>query len=654
MKLLLLFFLFCAKIAYPLDYSESKNFVEVEIIPQNGLFKIKDDYYFGIKFSLQDGWKTYWKNPGDAGLPLKLRWKDSSKLIDHEILFPFPERYLEKGVRTIGYENDIIFPIKIRPTTLAAFKSSLVLDFLVCREVCIPVSEVKEISLDFGNIVKSKEFIQSLNKVPLKDKGTFQIIKKEIRKENKLSFQVKDYPSNKGHIEVFGYSQETDVKVEEIKDERNSIFLLNFGDKLENLNKPIFISISDGKKREEISLVIDKNKKSTNLLYYLFLAFVGGLILNFMPCVLPILSLKLYSFVSLPRENFNKIRLNCISTIAGIVCSFLFLSALVIISREFGQTMGWGFQFQNIYFLGCITLIIFFFSLNLLGFFEIILPKEILSKVNSWLNIKGLKGYFFSGAFATLLATPCSAPFLGTAIGFSMLASNTNIIIIFVSISIGFATPYLCFLFFPQLIFFFPKPGERMINLRFSLGLLLFLTSIWLMNLLEVYIFIIILATVSILYASYVKKKNSFKKLVTFICFLIIIISYSKKLYYNNDGIVWQKFHKESLETYIQSGKTVLVDVTADWCVTCQVNKLTTLDSNKLRDYVKLNNIITMRGDWTRNDIEILDFIKQFNRYGIPVNVVFGPNNKQGILLHEIITNDMLIDKLFIAGFNGN
>ena len=641
--------LFSYDISIALDFPSNKNIVKEEIVPSNGFFVIEDDYYFGIKLKLASGWKTYWKNPGDSGAPLEVKWQNDNNNSLLETLYPFPEKFVEKGITTIGYENSIIFPIKIEPKEIKSKKQEIQIDYLVCKEVCIPVTSNKILNLGLENIIGLEEFKINLNRVPQTQYSFFNVNQYEKSKNNDFFLQIKS-KEKKENIEVFGYSNETTVSIDNVYDQAESSFKVSVDDEIRNLKEPILISISDGEFFEEIIFWPDKNLSAFNIFYYIAIAILGGIILNFMPCVLPVLSLKLYNFSSLNKMNQNRIRISCFYIITGIFFSFLSLAVTVITFKVFGKSVGWGFQFQNIYFLISITLIILLFSLNLLGFFEIILPSSLLNKVNKSMENKGVANQFLSGAFATLLATPCSAPFLGTAVGFSMLASNYDIIIIFMSISLGFSAPYLFVILFPNIINLLPKPGNWMTNFKYFLGFLLFLSSIWLLSLLNVDFRLITLMSIIVLYYSYKRKKNNFKRII-FILFTISSTSFLvDKYFFNKSQINWLEFDNIVLQENLDKEKIIIIDVTADWCVTCQINKLTTLDTKRFHDYVFENDIITMRADWTKKDPTILDFIKQFGRYGIPVNIVYGPKNKEGILLPEIISNDMVVDKFIKVG----
>ena len=637
--------LLLTNIALAQEFDSKTNPASVSIIPSNGVFLIEDKYYFGVKIDLQKGWKTYWKNPGDAGAPLTINWKDSSFVQKFKVLFPFPEQFLDHGVSTIGYEDQVIFPVRIEKNEMDIINEEINLDYLVCKDICIPISVTKKLKINLLNVVNSDTFLENYKTVPKREQNYFNIDHSVVSNEKiKVQFVNNDKFEN---IELFAHSEETNLKVKKLK----SFFEVSFDNNINSLTRPINISISDGMVYQEISFDLNKFKnKNIQIIYFVILAFLGGLILNLMPCVLPILSLKLYSFLSLVKEDDNKIRYNCSLIVAGIISSFLFLAITIIFFKTFGNTVGWGFQFQNDFFLLFILILILIFSLNLLGFFEIILPQNISYKVNNFLDTNSKSGHYFSGVFATLLATPCSAPFLGTAVGFSMGSSNQNIIIIFLSIALGFSFPYLCFIVLPKIIKLFPKPGKWMNNLRYFLGLLMLLSFVWISNLFKINYLIILFFTSLILFFSYFKNKNKFTIMSSLVFIVINILMFSEITDIKKKKLIWENYNPKSLENYLNENRFVLIDVTADWCVTCQFNKITTLNTNKVVDFLTKNQVTVIRADWTNKDKDIFKFINKYERYGIPVNIVYGPNNKEGILLPEILSKDIVISKLKEVG----
>ena len=627
--------------------SDEKN-SSVEIIPNERVLSHKNQKFIGLKITLEKDWKTYWKNPGDAGIPLNINFSEKEKISNYEVLYPFPKKFLDHGVITNGYEKEVIYPIKINfKEDVKKFKSNLIVDYLICNKICIPKTEIKKINIDLKKNTKSlidSEVYDYFKKVPKSDGEYFSLDLIDLRSKS-LLYKFKNNVKKKD-IKVFIFNEDEIINFETSFSRKNDeLFLEILSDNnLEKFSKPIYLSFSDGKIFEEHKKYIPQTPDNAVILYYILLAFLGGLILNFMPCVLPVLSLKVYSLVSLKNSSVNELRKNGILIIFGIIFSFLVLSAFVIFLKSFGHQVGWGFQFQNLYFILFLTLIILIFGLNLLGFFEIILPNKINNFFHSKILSESYISNFLSGAFSTLLATPCSAPFLGTAVGFSMMASNLTIILIFFCISLGFAFPYIMLILLPKLRNFLPKPGSWMENFKVFLGLLLILTFSWLLYLLNienVYIFGIVSL---IIFISIFRNSNLFNIIsgsLSVSLLFFILFSFS-----NENKKSWSNFDEETLSKYLNSNNLIILDFTADWCVTCQVNKISTLNSNEVNDFFEENNVKLMRADWTDKNKKILEFMSQFNRYGIPLNIIYGPKNKKGKVLPEILTKTIVINGL--------
>ena len=619
---------------------------KIEIIPEK-ILKKNGYYLFGIKLLLNEGWKTYWKNPGEAGASISANWVDNSGILETEILFPFPKKYLDHGVTTIGYDKKVVFPvlIKLEPEQKEINKE-LVINYLICKEICIPLTEKLNVnfSIDDSSAIKFDDQIsQYLKKIPKIDSGIFQIdeIIKVNEKKIQILFKFGDYFRN--NYEMFSFSKDSNSRLELVQTHERLSAFIDFDENINEIKTPILISISDGKNLEEIQINKEDIKTKSSLIYFLLLAFIGGLILNFMPCVLPVLSLKLYSLVKISESQANNIRKYSFASFLGIIFSFILLSLIIILFKVIGTDLGWGFQFQNFGFLLFVSCIIFIFCINLLGFFEILLPSTLSNKLNSYASEQSFRSYFLSGVFSTLMATPCSAPFLGTAIGFSITSSYQNIIIIFIFISFGFALPYIISSVRPSLVSILPKPGKWMENFKLILGLILLITFGWFLSLMNFNAFTIITLTFIILLYFIFLKRNQFSIITSVVCLTIIsyfLIPSSK------DSLVWEKFDETLLNKQIENGDLILLDFTASWCVTCQVNKITTLDSKKLKDFIIQNNVKIMRGDWSKRDKDILEFISKYGRFGIPVNIVFGPRDGKGVILPEILSKDIVINQL--------
>ena len=634
------------------DAKAEENFNQhssLEIIPKDYLLNDKNYFYFGVKIILEEGWKTYWKNPGEAGAPMSIDFNDNSGILEKEILFPFPKRFTDYEIETIGYENEIIFPVRLKlDENKKKITSKINLQYLVCKDICIPISIEKNFnhSLDKSSKdIKKSILYDYLEKVPRQNINYFSI--KELKKisDKKISFKIDDLNFDK--INVFAFSNLSTLSTKTFSKNNFSLIEVITDDNF-NENEAIDLVISDGQKIEEIKINISDFKlgKETKIFYFLLLALLGGIILNFMPCVLPVLSLKMISLLNVSNESQFLIKKNILSIISGIFFSFISLSILIIFFKSIGMQVGWGFQFQNVYFLLTITIIILIFALNLLGFFEILLPHSLLNKLNKITSSNNNGGYFLSGMFATLMATPCSAPFLGTAIGFSAITSNQNIFFIFSFIALGFSLPYFLILLKPTFLKFIPTPGAWMLNFKFFLGLILLITSSWLMSLLRVPDIINLLIFLAIITLSLIFFKNTkrifFSSIFTILFLIFIISPFENK----SSKFEWMEFDKMTLNKLIQDNKIVLLDFTADWCITCQLNKKTTLENSKLQSFFNKENVLLMRGDWTKRDEKILNFIKSYDRLGIPVNIIYGPNNKKGVILPEILTKKIVIDNI--------
>jgi suppressor for copper-sensitivity B len=395
------------------------------------------------------------------------------------------------------------------------------------------------------------------------------------------------------------------------------------------------------------------------------LALLGGLILNLMPCVLPVLSLKLLSVVGHGGADPRPVRSGFLASAAGIVVSFLVLGTAAVALKAGGHAAGWGIQFQHPLFLTVTATIVALFAANLWGLFEIRLPGSVADLAGGvgQEHKEGLAKHFLTGAFATLLATPCSAPFLGTAVGFALARGPLEIYAIFTALGIGLALPYLLIAAVPSLATRLPRPGPWMVTLRRILGLALAATAVWLLTVLDtqagrvsavlggglIVIFLVILA--------YGHLKASASRPIIWGCVAVIAVlgitmppqfaTNGKLATVDADSVIrWQPFAPDAIAAHVAAGRTVFVDVTADWCVTCKVNKALVIDSDVISARLNAQNIIAMKADWTRPDPVITAFLQRFSRYGIPFDVVFGPKAPEGIVLPELLTKNAVLGAL--------
>jgi suppressor for copper-sensitivity B len=390
-------------------------------------------------------------------------------------------------------------------------------------------------------------------------------------------------------------------------------------------------------------------------------AFIGGLILNIMPCVLPVLSIKLISITKHKNLKESQVKKMYFATILGIIFTFLILALLTTLLRELGSSFGWGLQFQNPYFLITTSIILTIFISNLFGNFDINFNFNLTSGLNQKITEKEKKrnifiSNFLSGILAVLLATPCSAPFLGTSISFALTQDVSTILIIFFAISVGFSFPYFALILSPHSIKLLPRSGSWTIIVKYTMCALLIMTLIWIIYIIlsniglasSALIVLLLISILTFLKLSNKKIKHPKRLLILLLLSaitLIFPIKLQNKIEYseNNSKKLWAKFDQNLIEKYINQNKIILIDITADWCITCKVNKLIVLDNQQITDKIKSGEIIAMRGDMTKTNQKLLDFMANYNRYAIPFNIVYGPNAKDGILTSELLTMKSLL-----------
>ncbi len=382
-----------------------------------------------------------------------------------------------------------------------------------------------------------------------------------------------------------------------------------------------------------------------------------------MPCVLPVLSLKLLSIMKHGGGEKNVVRKSFLMTTLGILTSFMFLALVIIGLKSAGHAVGWGFHFQEPTFLISLIIIINIFAANQWSLFEINLPAWLggsIEKASRKHDAHSNIGNFVTGAFATLMATPCSAPFIGTAISFALTQSPWEILIIFFSMGLGLALPYVLFICAPNLITKLPKPGNWMIKLKYILGGLLFITSLWLISVLYGQtgilssLVVILMSMCSIILLILYKRFHFISQLQLLLIIILgigltvwvpTIVSKTKQITENKKASdLWIPFNEQSIHRYVAEGKIVFVDITADWCLTCKVNKWHVLENEDIIHLLKQENVIAMMGDLSSPNPIINDYLKRNGRYGIPFNMVYGANAPKGIALSELLSKEMVID----------
>ncbi len=630
----------------------------------------------GIEIALEGDWKTYWRSPGDAGLPPTLDWKGSQNLASATLLYPAPQRVTVLGIQTFGYKHDVVFPLDLavaqkgKPLDL-----KLALDVLVCAEQCIPKHFDLTLGIPAGAAtpdVDAQILAKAHAAVPgdSRTSGLSIVSAEEVSDKGKAALEVKatsDQPFAQPDIvpEVEPDANLGTPRAAFTADRRAVVFDLPLSHPLpvgaKLTGRKLTLTLTDGPRALEQKTAITQGASAVeeepgpSLVAMLAVALLGGLILNLMPCVLPVLSLKFISVVSQGGRAPGAVRAGFLATAAGIIVSFLVIAGALIAVKAAGRSIGWGIQFQEPAFIAAMAVLVTVFACHLVGLFEVPLPRFIANAASSRTGPdESLAGHFATGAFATLLATPCSAPFLGTAVGFA-LAGNVGVMLgIFLALGIGLALPYLAIAAFPRLATMMPRPGKWMLWLKQFMAVPLAATAVWLVTILAAQVGLVaglsvalLLGAITLLLYGHDRLPEARRGLVLPVVTVIgltaillpdvIAAQVGKRGAEANGAIAWTTFDRDKIRSLVSQGKTVFVDVTADWCLTCQANKRFVLSKTDVAK--RLNSqTVSMQADWTRPDPAIGAYLASYGRYGIPFNIVYGPAAPGGVVLPELLT----------------
>ena len=652
----------------------------------------RDELQLGLEFQMQPGWKIYWRSPGDAGFPPKPDWSKSSNVADVEMDWPAPTRFQIFGLQTYGYADEVIFPLTVRtetpgePVTLAAQ-----VDYLVCSDICIPGQADIAIDLPEGAATPSQKthaIGRFTSQVPVPPEaaglsvtaaavdGTKDDLVIQVALAGTEPMQAPDLYVEGAEGLFFGKPEVT------LSDDGMTAVLSarGGGAQLAALDgAPLTLTVVDGARAIEAAVtpsigpmeasgsVPASAASGAGLLSILLLAVLGGLILNLMPCVLPVLSIKLMSVVSHGGGEKSDVRLGFLAASAGIVSMFLLLAAGLAALKLAGGTIGWGIQFQQPAFLAFMIVILTLFAANMAGLFEFALPRFLADAGERAGSRKGVTGHFLTGAFAALLATPCSAPFLGTAVGFALSRGPAEIVMVFAALGLGLAIPYLAVAAFPGVATALPRPGPWMVKLKWVLGLALAGTAVWLGSVLAVSVGLETTATVAalavlaaVLPAIRRLEGSRLGRVALPVSVALGIAAVATPIYRGPAPVEtaatrtlsaeWVPFDRAAIARHVADGKVVFVDVTADWCITCQFNKKRVLEVGEVAALLNVEEVVAMRADWTRPNQAISDYLASYGRYGIPFNVVYGPGAEQGIPLPEILSETDVLAAFETAG----
>lgn len=626
-----------------------------------------------LHIKLDPGWHSYWKNPGDSGAAPIINFKPLPELDISGTLFPIPKRIEVPPLMTFGYESEVMYLFEVKRNSKSNRKSAIKInmeaEWLVCKIECIPAFGDFQIELPFLNHLNPSKYHSEIEtyryKLPLTENYE-KIEARENTSSNSIDLVIKTlswknidfFPIGSSKLElstpVVTNNQEKEIRISLKK---------GIGYNSTKVIKGLLVYTHLGfQKSSWIDIPIKApNNQDINLVKILLFAFLGGLLLNLMPCVFPVIFIKLFGLIKHADGRKALIRGHCAAYILGVVFSFLVLAGLLITLKAGGILLGWGFQLQSPEFLTILSLLFIMMALGFLGAYSIEIP--IGSKGTRLMSKDGFLGQFLTGVLSTIVASPCTAPFMGFAMGAAISQSPAIILATFALLGLGLGAPYLAIMIHPSSLKLLPKPGKWMESIKQFMAFPLFLTALWLLWILgqvaeseaiiKAISGYIIIGLGYWIYSHFGKTKLAILVGVLGCIASIFWVSISEPLNKTsmdlpnkNNGVQWQLFSKSAIEVAKSQGKPVFVNYTADWCITCKVNERVTFFDKDIQDFIKQNKIVMIKADWTRRDQNITKMLMDYNRIGVPLYLYWQPGAQKAKVLPEVLTPGIFIDEI--------
>ncbi len=618
-----------------------------------------------LDVELESGWKTYWHSPGEGGIAPQILWDEP--VGDFQWHWPVPRHFEVAGLSTQGYQGDVTFPLSLNYPAGQPLKGTLRLS--TCSNVCIltdfpftlAVDGQAPAGFDFGWAKAISNLPQQLPAETRVELG-YQHNQLQLRAERAEGWQspalfidaLEGAEFGKPVLEVEGNTLIARVPVSDGWQ----------GDAPDLRGQSLGLLLTSGEQawqtKGSIGEALVLPAPSQPLFWLLGAALLGGLILNLMPCVLPVLALKLGTVLQHQDREQGTVRKQFLAASAGIITSFWVLAAMSSLLRATQGAVGWGIQFQSAGFIGLMVLVTLLFCANLLGLFEIRLPSALSTRLATS-GGNGLGGHFLQGSFATLLATPCSAPFLGTAVAFALAAPLGQLWLIFTALGIGMSLPWLLVAALPRLAIWLPKPGRWMNHLRILLGLMMLGSSLWLTSLLDnhlgryatgwLMVAMLLALLIGIIWRYGIRGFTLAIALAALIGSpLLLSGAFSAQGSTSVDKVVWQPLSERAITDALAQNKRVFIDVTADWCVTCKANKYNVLLRDEVQQALSAPDVVALRGDWSKPSDTIAAFLRKRGAAAVPFNQIYGPELPQGVTLSPLLDKDDLLTTLHKAG----
>ncbi len=692
--------------------------VKAQLVQEEETIQPGRPFWVAIHLDIEDSWHVYWKNPGDAGMPLKIEWKLPEGFEAGPLQWPFPEKFTLADMVGYGYKGEVVLLTLLTPPASLTLNEPIVLEaqikWLVCSALnCQPGSATTSITVKAS---ETKPLIQN-ETVAFFEKARLKIPKshahvKTVHKEGIVQIEVPQtvrdalvdpivgidfFPE---HKDVIDHSIDPTLALNSKHGNRYYVSLKG-GDQIgaahKNLKGVLVVHTEEKVQAFDIDapMLQTKDNENINLVeatasgssfafeggvgLALFFAFLGGILLNLMPCVLPVISFKVMSFVKMAGQSRALTLRHGLYFSLGVLISFWVLASAMLVLRTYGQAVGWGFQLQDPLFVIILASILFIFALSLFGLFEwgmFFASWAGQTEVDKAKKSSGYGGSFLSGVLATAVATPCTGPFLGSAIGFAVTLPVFQSMLIFTSLGLGMCSPYLILAAFPSLLRFLPKPGAWMEVFKELMGFLLLATVLWLMwvfsaqtntfSLICLLAGFLCFAIGAWIYGKGSAPLISRKKRVTSYVFVCLFIFagfksiFLPKSTWDQDISIgktgqkeqlkgWEVFSPERVAELRAQGTPVLIDFTAKWCLICQANHMV-LDSKEVNEELSKAGVVKMIADWTKNDPIITTELSKFGRNSVPLYVLYGNEKQQEpVILPQVLTSSGVLEHLIQA-----
>ncbi|MFZ4483335.1 MAG: protein-disulfide reductase DsbD family protein [Chthoniobacterales bacterium] len=655
---------------------QDQTLVEPSLIADTTTVVPGQSFRVGLLLRMAPGWHTYWENPGDSGLPSTFDLELPPGFSAGPLEWPLPQRIIEPGdIQVYAYRGETLLtrtvtaPADLGATTITLKAKST---WLVCAEICIPGKSRLELSLPVGTSAEAANadvFARFRPLAPSSDPPPFETV--WTKTPTGWNLGLRGLVST-GRVDFLPLSEGTGhTSPRDIANGAADLAIpVDGGAAVRGV-----IVRENGTRRgwtiESASTKPATSTRPSGLWTYLFFGFLGGLILNLMPCVLPVISLKIFGFMRQAGDSRSNVLKHGLAFIAGIFVWFLGLAAVIIALKAGGSEVTWAFQFQNPWFNFAIGAIVFVFALNLFGVFEIVLPGRAATGLAEAAGQSGLAGSFAQGILATLLATPCTAPFLGTALGFAFSQTPTVIVAMFASIAAGMGSPYLLLCAQPGWMKLLPQPGAWMERLKQFMGFPLAATLLWLLFIIgqqrgtEAVIWAaatyLCLGLAAWIYGAFLGPLSSPRTrwLATLGIALALLLGlgyFAGNLFARaaaagpplsgakeSGGIPWVPFSQAELDRLLAEGRPVFLDFTADWCLTCKFNERTAINTPAVHAALEKMGIVAMKADWTNSNPEITRKLGQFDRVGVPFYLFYASGAEKPVILPELLTEPIVL-----------